>query len=46
MRIVRAGMLVGLLPWGLSAATTLLALVTFIPGAWLVHALLKERGLA
>jgi hypothetical protein len=36
----------GLLPWGLSAATTLLALVTFIPGAWLVHALLKEHALA
>jgi hypothetical protein len=36
----------GLLPWGLSAATTLLALVTFIPGAWLVHALLKGHALA
>lgn len=36
----------GLLPWGLSAATTLLALVTFVPGAWLVHALLKKHALA
>jgi len=36
----------GLLPWGLSAATTLLALVTFIPGAWLVHALLRGHALA
>jgi hypothetical protein len=36
----------GLLPWGLSAATTLLAMVTFIPGAWLVHVLLKGHALA
>ena len=36
----------GLLPWGLSAATTLLALVTFIPGAWLVHALMRRHALA
>lgn len=34
----------GLLPWGISVATTLLALVVFVPGAWLVHALLKGEA--
>lgn len=33
----------GLLPWRISAATTLLALVTFIPGAWLAHYLMKNH---
>lgn len=31
----------GLLPWDLAAATTLLAFVVFIPGAWLVHRLMR-----
>lgn len=31
----------GLLPWGLAAATTLLAFVVFIPGAWLVDRLMR-----
>jgi uncharacterized membrane protein len=34
----------GLLPWTLAAATTLLALVTFVPGAWLAHALMRNHG--
>lgn len=33
----------GLLPWTLAAATTLLALVTFVPGAWLAHALMRSH---
>jgi hypothetical protein len=33
----------GLLPWTIASATTLLALVTFVPGAWLAHALMKNR---
>jgi hypothetical protein len=33
----------GLLPWSLAAATTLLALVTFVPGAWLAHALMRNH---
>ena len=31
----------GLLPWGLAAATTLLAFVVFVAGAWLVDRLLR-----
>lgn len=31
----------GLLPWGLAAATTLLAFVVFVPGAWLVDRLMR-----
>ena len=31
----------GLLPWGLAAATTLLAFVVFMPGAWLVDRLMR-----
>lgn len=31
------------LPWSLAAATTLLALVVFLPGAWLVHYMLKDH---
>jgi hypothetical protein len=31
----------GLLPWGLAAATTLLALVVFVTGAWLVDRLMR-----
>jgi len=34
----------GLLPWSISAATTLLALVTFVPGAWLVDRLLRPSA--
>lgn len=36
-----------LLPWGLAVAATLLALVVFVPGAWLTHTLMRrsvERG--
>lgn len=33
----------GLLPWTIAAATTLLALVTFVPGAWLAHALMRNH---
>ena len=33
----------GLLPWGLAAATTLLAFVVFIPGAWLVDRLMRSH---
>jgi hypothetical protein len=32
----------GFLPWTLALATTLLALLVFIPGAWLVHRFLGE----
>ena len=31
----------GLLPWSISFYTTVLAFVTFVPGAWLMHHLLK-----
>ena len=31
----------GLLPWDLAAATTLLAFVVFLPGAWLVDRLMR-----
>jgi hypothetical protein len=31
----------GLLPWDLAVATTLLAFVVFIPGAWLVDRLMR-----
>lgn len=31
----------GLLPWSLAAATTLLAFVVFMPGAWLVDRLMR-----
>lgn len=31
------------LPWKLAAATTLLALIVFLPGAWLVHYMLKDH---
>jgi hypothetical protein len=33
----------GLLPWTIAAATTLLALVIFVPGAWLTHALMRNH---
>jgi len=33
----------GLLPWTLATATTLLALVTFVPGAWIAHALMRRH---
>ena len=33
----------GLLPWTISTATTTLALVVFLPGAWLVHGLLRHH---
>lgn len=46
MRILRAGILVGLLLRDSSGETTPPALVTFIPGAWLVHVLLKKHALA
>jgi hypothetical protein len=36
----------GLLPWRASAATTLLALATFVPGAWLTHVLMRRPALA
>jgi len=31
-----------LLPWGLAASATLLALAVFAPGAWLAHALMRR----
>ena len=34
----------GLLPWGLAAATTLLAFVVFMPGAWLVERLMRGHA--
>ncbi len=34
----------GLLPWRLSVATTILALVTFIPGAWLTERLFRNNA--
>jgi hypothetical protein len=33
----------GLLPWRISIATTVLALVTFIPGAWLTERLFRSN---
>lgn len=32
----------GLLPWRISVATTILALVTFMPGAWLTERLFRN----
>ena len=34
----------GLLPWRLSVATTILALATFIPGAWLTERLFRNNA--
>jgi len=36
----------GLLPWRISLATTLLAFVVFVPGAWLTHRVLRSAGSA